>query len=60
MSDKVQGYCMKCREKKDMVNPAPVFTKKGQPATKGKCPTCGTTLFRMGATKAHEGMSKPK
>ena len=38
-------------------NPEPVFTKAGRPATRGTCPKCGTTVYRMGATPAHEGMS---
>ena len=59
MSDTIQAYCMKCREKRDMVEPSPVFTSNGTPGTRGKCPTCGTKLFRMGATAAHEGLPKP-
>ncbi|MCO6452567.1 MAG: type I DNA topoisomerase [Caldilineales bacterium] len=51
---------MKCKEKREMINPSPTFTKAGAPATKGECSVCGTTLFRMGATPAHEGMEKPE
>ncbi|HID61466.1 MAG TPA: DNA topoisomerase I, partial [Anaerolineae bacterium] len=29
------------------------------PATKGKCPVCGTTMFRMGKTEAHKSLPKP-
>jgi DNA topoisomerase-1 len=39
-----------------MKNPEPVYTNKGAPATKGVCPECGTKLFRMGQTPAHEGL----
>jgi DNA topoisomerase-1 len=39
-----------------MKNPEPVYTNKGTPATKGICPECGTKLFRMGRTPAHEGL----
>ncbi|MFW5748715.1 MAG: type I DNA topoisomerase [Chloroflexota bacterium] len=60
MSDQTQAYCMKCREKRDMVETEAVFTASGTPATRGKCAVCGTTLFRMGATEAHEGMEKPE
>jgi len=38
----------------------PVFTSKATPATRGICPVCGTPLFRMGRTSAHEGMTPPK
>jgi DNA topoisomerase-1 len=60
MSDKVQAYCVKCKDKRDMLEPKAVFTKAGRPGTRGKCPVCGTTLFRMGATPAHEGLTPPK
>jgi DNA topoisomerase-1 len=42
-----------------MANPQPVYTQTGTPGTKGTCPVCGTTLFRMGATEAHVGLEKP-
>lgn len=42
-----------------MENPEPIFTAAGQPATRGRCPECGGTLFRMGPTAAHEGMDPP-
>jgi len=35
------------------------FTAAGAPGTRGKCPVCGTTMFRMGRTDAHEGMPVP-
>ncbi|MDX2076616.1 MAG: type I DNA topoisomerase [bacterium] len=59
MSEAIQVYCVKCREKRDVVEPEAVFTKNGTPALRGKCAVCGTTLFRMGATPAHDGMEKP-
>jgi len=43
-----------------MTDPKPVFTDNGTPASRGICPVCGTTLFRMGKTPAHEGMIAPK
>jgi DNA topoisomerase-1 len=39
-----------------MQDPRPVFTAKGMPATQDVCPVCGTKLFRMGRTPAHEGL----
>ena len=50
---------MKCKIKRVMQEPQPVFTANGTPATRGKCPECGTTMFRMGASEAHEGMVRP-
>jgi len=45
----VQAYCVKCRAKREMAEPKKVKLKNGKPAMKGKCPKCGTTLFRIGA-----------
>ncbi len=42
-----------------MVEPTPVFTAKGQPATKGHCAVCKTKMFRMGETPMHAGMEAP-
>ena len=47
-SVKTIAYCMKCKKKKEMVSPQSVRMKNGKPATKGKCPTCGTKMFRIG------------
>lgn len=55
----IEAYCVRCKEKRPLQNPQPVFTAAGRPATRGTCPVCGTTLFRMGATPAHEGMDPP-
>ncbi|PJF21660.1 MAG: type I DNA topoisomerase, partial [Phototrophicales bacterium] len=54
------AYCMKCKEKREILNPQAVFTANGTPATRGECGVCGTTLFRMGMTQAHEGLPKPE
>jgi DNA topoisomerase-1 len=42
-----------------MQNPQAEYTKSGAPGTRGICPVCGTTLFRMGATPAHAGLTPP-
>ena len=44
----VQAYCVKCRTKRDIMDPQVTTLKNGKPATKGKCPTCGTNMFRIG------------
>lgn len=43
-----------------MLTPEAVYTKTGTPGTQGVCEVCGTKLFRMGATTAHEGLAKPE
>ncbi len=42
------AYCMKCRKKVEMRNPARVTLKNGRPATRGVCPVCSTKVFRIG------------
>lgn len=61
MSDStMQAYCVKCKAKRDMLNPQAVYTKTGTPGTRGTCVVCGTNLFRMGETPAHEHVPKPE
>lgn len=56
----MKAYCVKCKEKRELKEPKAVFTKSGTPATRGICAVCGTSLFRMGRTEAHDGMTPPK
>ena len=56
----MEAYCMKCKVKREMKDAQAVFTSTGTPATQGVCPECGTKLFRMGRTDAHEGMTPPE
>ena len=44
----VEAHCLKCQCKKIMVAPMAVTMKNGRAAAKGKCPDCGTTVFRTG------------
>jgi DNA topoisomerase-1 len=56
----LEAYCVKCKTKREITNPQPVFTKTGAPATRGVCPVCGTSLFRMGNTDAHANLPRPE
>jgi len=56
----LDAYCVKCKTKREIKDPQPVFTDNATPATRGVCPVCGTTLYRMGRTEAHEGMTAPE
>lgn len=56
----MEAYCVKCRTKREMLNPQPDFNKAGSPITRGTCPVCGTTLFRIGETEAHQGLPRPE
>ena len=45
-----EGYCVKCRAKREMENEKEVSMKgKGGPrrAMTGTCPKCGTKMFRI-------------
>ncbi len=44
----VVGYCVKCKDKKEMVNPTEGVTKNGRVITKGTCPECGTKMSLIG------------
>lgn len=44
----MEGYCVKCKGKKEMKDAKAVTMKNGKPATKGSCPSCGTTMFKIG------------
>jgi DNA topoisomerase-1 len=52
----MQAYCFKCKTKREMQDPRAVFASNGTPATQGVCPVCGTKMFKMGRTPAHEGL----
>jgi len=56
----MEAYCMRCKAKREMANPHPVYTKKGRPGTRGTCPVCGSGMFRMGKTEHHQSLPKPK
>ncbi len=55
----LEAYCTRCKAKRVMQDPQPVFTANGRPAVKGRCPVCGGTLFRFGRTRLHEGLTPP-
>jgi DNA topoisomerase-1 len=55
----LDAYCVKCREKREMVGPQADYNAAGTPVTRGVCGVCGTKLFRMGSTPAHAGMIPP-
>lgn len=48
----MQGYCMKCREKREMKEPKEVTLKNGREAMQGLCSVCGTKITVMGGAKA--------
>lgn len=55
----IEAYCVRCRQSVEVEAPTAVWTRKGMPATRGDCPICGGTVFRMGATDAHRASQRP-
>jgi hypothetical protein len=47
-----EGYCVKCKTKKEIVDGVEETMKNGRKAIKGKCPTCGTVMFKILGGKA--------
>jgi hypothetical protein len=42
-----EGYCVKCKAKKEIANAVEELMKNGRKAIKGKCPTCGVGMFKI-------------
>jgi len=47
-----EGYCVKCKAKKEIIDAVEEVMKNGRKAIKGKCPTCGTVMFKILGGKA--------
>jgi len=43
-----EAYCVKDKQKVEIQNPQKITMKNGKPATKGTCPKCGGSVFRIG------------
>ncbi len=56
----MEAYCVKCKTKREMLEPQADYNKLGAPVTRGICSVCGTKMFRMGRTEAHEGLTPPE
>ena len=54
------GYCFKCREKREMLAPQAEWSATGTPGTRGTCPVCAGTIYKMGRTPAHADLPKPE
>jgi hypothetical protein len=60
-----EGYCVKCKAKKEIIDAVEETMKNGRKAIKGKCPTCGTVMFKIlggksAATPAGVSTSAPE
>ncbi len=46
----MEGYCVKCKAKREIQNATATTLKNGRPATTGTCGVCGTKIFKIGKT----------
>jgi hypothetical protein len=44
---KMEAYCMKCKEKREMTNAEEVVTDKGIRMAKGQCSVCNTKMCKI-------------
>jgi hypothetical protein len=44
-----EAYCVKCKAKREIKDAVQITMKNGRPATEGKCPVCGTKMFKIGS-----------
>jgi hypothetical protein len=47
-----EGYCVKCKAKKNIADGVEEVMKNGRRAIKGRCPVCGTIMFKILGGKA--------
>lgn len=59
-ADPIEGYCVRCKLSVEIEHAEAVWTRRGMPATRGECPECGGTVFRMGRTDAHSQLHQPE
>lgn len=55
-----EGYCVKCKTRKEISNGVEETMKNGRRAIKGRCSTCGTVMFKILGGKAAVPASEPE
>jgi RNase P subunit RPR2 len=45
--DSQAGFCVKCKERRPMAEAASITLKNGREAIRGRCPQCGTGMYRI-------------
>lgn len=49
--DVLEGYCPRCRDRRELVDGLPVTFRNGRPAIRGHCAECQTTMARIVAQR---------
>ena len=52
MAPMTEGYCVKCKTRKEITNGVDETMKNSRRAFKGQCVTCGTVMFKILGGKA--------
>ena len=47
-----EGYCVKCKSKREITAGVEEVMKNGRKAIKGRCPVCSTVMFKILGGKA--------
>ena len=56
-----QGYCVKCKAKREIKGEKQVTMKNGRNAISGTCSVCGTKMFKIGGgSSSSSGGAKAK
>lgn len=50
-----EGYCFKCKAKREILGSVEERMKNGRMAVKGKCPVCAAVIFKILGGKAAPG-----
>ncbi len=58
-AEQLIGYCLKCKEKRTMLQTKAEWATNGSPATRGVCSVCGGNVYKRGHTPAHDNLPKP-
>lgn len=54
-----EGYCVKCKSKKDISGAVEVTMKNGRKAIKGVCPSCGAAILKFLGADSEPTSSEP-
>ena len=55
-----EGYCVKCRDWRELQDPQPVTFANGRSALQGTCSVCGAQMTRIvKAEKTDQGLTRP-
>ena len=54
-----EGYCVKCKAKREISTAVEETMKNGRKAIKGRCPICNTVMFKILGGKAAPATPKP-